>query len=167
MAELIIPQETWAAAVREVARETGPGEHPMYGPHLDDLAEADLHEWVQQLLRATRPDCPGLGDPVPTTHLWWVDGSDYLGRIIIRHRLTAASRAGGHIGYWVSPRHRRRGHASAMLGAALPVAAQLGLDTAIACCRPENTGSRKAIEANGGLLQGTVSGYLRFLLPTP
>jgi predicted acetyltransferase len=167
VAELTIPQETWASAVRDVAGETSPDEHPMYGRHLAALPHDRLGEWVQQILRASRPACPGLGDPVPTTHLWWVDRADYLGRITIRHRLNPTLRAGGHIGYWVSPRHRRRGHASAMLKAALPVAAQLELDTVIACCRPGNTGSRKAIEASGGLLQGLVGGYLRFLLPTP
>ena len=46
------------------------------------------------------------------TELWFVDGSDYLGTVVIRHRLTPAlEREGAHIGYHVVPEHRRRGHA--------------------------------------------------------
>ena len=38
------------------------------------------------------------------TELWFVDGTDYLGTVIIRHQLTPAlERAGGHIGYHVVP----------------------------------------------------------------
>jgi predicted acetyltransferase len=41
---------------------------------------------------------------VPVTELWFVDGSDYLGTVVIRHRLTPAlTREGGHIGYHVVP----------------------------------------------------------------
>jgi hypothetical protein len=50
------------------------------------------------------------------TELWFVDGTDYLGTVIIRHQLTPAlERAGGHLGYHVVPGHRRRGHATQML----------------------------------------------------
>jgi predicted acetyltransferase len=59
---------------------------------------------------------------VPCTTLWWVDGPAHLGRIAIRHRLTPWLReVAGHIGYDVRPSARRRGHATAMLAAALPV----------------------------------------------
>jgi predicted acetyltransferase len=47
---------------------------------------------------------------VPQTTLWWVDGTEYLGRVGIRHRLTPALRErGGHIGYDIRPTARRRG----------------------------------------------------------
>jgi predicted acetyltransferase len=65
---------------------------------------------------------------VPVTELWFVDGSDYLGTVVIRHRLTPAlTREGGHIGYHVVPPHRRRGHATQMLAQAKPVCQGLGL----------------------------------------
>jgi len=48
--------------------------------------------------------------------LWWVDGSELLGRLSIRHELTDALRElGGHIGYVVRPSACRQGHANAML----------------------------------------------------
>src|SRR5690242_3199976 len=84
--------------------------------------------------------------------LWWVDGDEYLGRIAIRHRLTAQLRAsGGHIGYDVRPSARRRGHATAMLRAALPVARALGVDSALVTCDAGNVASRRVIERNGGV----------------
>lgn len=73
-------------------------------------AEADEHT----------PRPPGI---VPCTTLWWVDQHDYLGRLAIRHRLTPRlAQVGGHIGYDIRPSARRRGHGSAMLTAALPIA---------------------------------------------
>jgi predicted acetyltransferase len=104
---------------------------------------------------------------VPVTELWFVDGSDYLGTVIIRHRLTPALEgAGGHVGYHVVPRHRRRGHATRMLAQALVVCEQLGLRQVLVTCAADNLGSRRVIEANGGVLDGIVDGEARYRLPT-
>ena len=55
-----------------------------------------------------------------------MDGTDYLGTVIIRHRLTPAlEREGGHIGYHIVPGQRRRGHATQMLAQAKPVCQRL------------------------------------------
>ena len=85
----------------------------------------------------------------------------------IRHRLTPSLLLmGGHIGYDVRPSARRRGHATLMLAAALPVARGLGIDRALLTCRTDNIGSRKVIEANGGVLEDERDGMLRFWAPT-
>jgi predicted acetyltransferase len=104
---------------------------------------------------------------VPCTTLWWVDGTEYLGRIAIRHRLTEhLLQAGGHIGYDVRPSARRRGHATAMLRAALPRAWQLGITQALITCDTTNVASRKIIEHSGGALEDERDGKLRFWVPT-
>jgi predicted acetyltransferase len=78
---------------------------------------------------------------VPVTELWFVDGTDYLGTVVIRHRLTPALEwAGGHIGYHVVPAHRRRGHATAMLGQARVVCRRLGLREVLVTCAVGNLG---------------------------
>lgn len=104
---------------------------------------------------------------VPMTTLWWAEGDRVLGRLAIRHRLTPAlEEAGGHIGYDVRPSVRRRGHATAMLAAALPIAASLGITQALLTCEQTNTASRRVIEANGGRFIDSVGRRHRFRVPT-
>ncbi|MGA8679035.1 MAG: GNAT family N-acetyltransferase [Acidimicrobiales bacterium] len=104
---------------------------------------------------------------VPSTTYWWVDGAEYHGRISIRHRLTPRLlEIGGHIGYDVRPSARLKGHATAMLRAVLPYAYDLGIDPALLTCDTDNVGSRKVIEANGGVFEDERSGKLRFWVPT-
>ena len=104
---------------------------------------------------------------VASTTLWWLDGDVYLGRIAIRHSLTPRLlELGGHIGYDVRPTARRRGHATAMLRAALPVARRLGVDQALITCDSTNLASRKVIEACGGQFEDERGGKLRFWVRT-
>jgi predicted acetyltransferase len=104
---------------------------------------------------------------VPSTTLWWVDGTEYIGRIAIRHRLTPKLlEMGGHIGYDVRPSARQRGHATAMLRAALPVARSLGIEQALVTCDEDNVASRKVIETNGGVLADQRGDKLRYWVPT-
>jgi predicted acetyltransferase len=112
-------------------------------------------------------DSPRPDGHVPSTTLWWVDGVEYLGRIAIRHRLTKRLReVGGHIGYDVRSSARRRGHATAMLRAALPVARTLGITSALVTCDVDNAASRKVIESNGGVLEDRRGDKFRFWVPT-
>jgi predicted acetyltransferase len=104
---------------------------------------------------------------VPVTELWFVDERDYLGTVIIRHRLTPAlERAGGHLGYHVVPGHRRRGHATQMLTQAKLVCLELGLSEILVTCAEDNLGSRRVIEANGGALDRIIDGEALYLLAT-
>jgi RimJ/RimL family protein N-acetyltransferase len=154
--------------------------------HLDGMRLADAETFARYVaaLRLEASDVQGawrefgeIGltpyeyvDPaqlVPETVLWWVQEDEYLGRISIRHRLNETLlREGGNIGYDVRPGARRRGHATAMLAAALPVAAGLGIDRARVDCDVGNTASRRVIERNGGLLEKEEGGSLYFWLPT-
>jgi predicted acetyltransferase len=129
-----------------------PGRFEAYTSYLRDQA------------REEAPRRPGY---VPSTTLWWVDGDEYLGRLAIRHRLTSRlTDLGGHIGYDVKPSARRQGHATAMLAAALPLARARGIDPALVTCDESNAGSRRVIEANGGVLEDKRGSELRFWVPT-
>jgi predicted acetyltransferase len=104
---------------------------------------------------------------VPVTELWYVDGSRYLGTVVIRRELTPAlARVGGHIGYHVVPPERRRGHAGRMLAAALTYCVHFGLDRVLVTCAQDNLPSRKVIEANGGQPDGVADGELRYWIRT-
>jgi predicted acetyltransferase len=124
-------------------------------------------EYVGWLRAQNREDSPRPEGHVPSTTLWWIQDDDYLGRLAIRHRLTPHLRdVGGHIGYDVRPSARRRGHATAMLRAALPVARDLGISSALVTCDATNIASRKVIEANGGVFDDQRGDKLRFWIPT-
>jgi predicted acetyltransferase len=124
---------------------------------------AGFADFVAALRADALPETPRADDWVPCTTLWWVDGDTYLGRLSIRHELKGwLADYGGHIGYDVRPSARRHGHATAMLRAALPVAAGLGIDRALLSCDADNIASRRVIEVNGGVPDGVREGKLRF-----
>jgi predicted acetyltransferase len=165
---------SFLAAMAEFAVEGRgtPADHTMVGAEIrqfggdwaDPMAFAAYVRWLRDQALEESPRPP---THVPSTTYWWVDGSEYLGRIAIRHRLTPSLlEIGGHIGYDVRPSARRLGHATAMLRAALPVAHAMGIDPALITCHATNIGSRRVIELNGGILDSDRAGVLRFWVPT-
>jgi predicted acetyltransferase len=133
--------------------------------HADETSPGALARHVWSLQGKEPPYQPD--GYVPQTFLWWVAGEEFIGRVTIRHRLTLhLLYEGGHIGYEVRPSARRRGHAAAMLAAALPVAAELGVTKALVDCDPANLASRRVIEKNGGEFGGEWDDELYFWLPT-
>jgi predicted acetyltransferase len=174
---LIAPEvrvrESFLAAMAEFAEEGrgAPDDSTVIGADLRQLAEISSPDgfaaYVDRLRAEGLEETPRRPGWVPCTTLWWVEGHEYLGRIAIRHRLTPAlEKLGGHIGYDVRRSARRRGHATAMLREALPVARALGIDRALLTCDPDNVASRKVIEHNGGVFQDECEGKLRFWVPT-
>jgi predicted acetyltransferase len=165
-------RESFLAAMEEFATEGRVGDGSMVGRDLAEWCERWASEegfaaHVAALVRDREEDAPRTPGWVPCTTLWWVDGPHYLGRIGIRHRLTPSLReVGGHIGYDIRRSARRQGHATAMLAAALPVAAGLGIDPVLVTCDADNVGSRKVIEANGGVLEDQRGVKLRYWVPT-
>jgi len=175
--ELIAPdvrvQRSFLEAMAEFQLEGrgGPSDNTMIGDEIREFGAswstpAGFAAFVAVLQAHAR------GEQVPDgfvacTTLWWVGEDEYLGRIAIRHELTARLlEVGGHIGYDIRPTARRRGHARAMLRAALPVARGIGIERALVTCDVENVASRKIIESCGGELADERSGKLRFWLPT-
>ena len=104
---------------------------------------------------------------VGATYLWMLVEDQIVGRISLRHELTPWLReVGGHIGYAVRPSARRRGHATAALRQMLRVAADRGLDPVLVTCDADNLGSRRVIEACGGVLEDQRGLKLRFWIRT-
>ena len=179
MPELILPdgrvQLSFLTGMKEFQAEGRGGaddNHSMLGREIqlwgdrweDPAVFAEYTDWLRADAQEGSSRPPGF---VPATTMWWADGNEYLGRISVRHRLTPSLLLiGGHIGYDVRPSARRRGHATSMLAAALVVARGLGIERALLTCLAGNIGSRKAIEANGGVLEDERDGMLRFWVPT-
>ena len=177
MPELVLPdvrvRESFLEAMREVVTECNRAEAAYLGSEQTRYrAEWNNPEGFAEYVATVRADgaetTPRRIGIVPHTTWWWVDGEDYLGRISVRHRLTEFLRdVGGHVGYYVRPSRRRRGHATAMLRAVLPYAADLGLERVLVTCDDTNEGSRRVIEAAGGVLEDQRGVKLRYWLPTP
>jgi predicted acetyltransferase len=178
MAQLLPPttrvRESFVAAMAEFAAEGrgGAADRTMIGAEIRAhgptwASDAGFARFVESLRVQALEETPRPGGFVPCTTLWWVDGGEYLGRLAIRHRLTPQLRElGGHIGYDVRPTARHRGHATAMLRAALPVARGLGIERALLTCAATNVASRKVIENNGGLPDGRSGQTLYYWVPT-
>lgn len=178
MPELVAPTTrvhvSFLAAMAEFAAE-GRGLKPdrsMLGSDLREQAElwasdGGFAAYVAAVRAEALEETPRPDGWVPSTTLWWAEADDYLGRVAIRHRLTPwLHEVGGHIGYDVRPSARRQGHATAMVRAALPVARGLGIESALVTCDIDNTGSRRVIEANGGVLADQRGVKLRYWVPT-
>jgi predicted acetyltransferase len=183
MPELILPtsavRESFLAAMAEYRAEGRgrPGDTSNVGHDIRTFGSvwsvpAEFERFVAKVRAQALEDTPRPAFYVPTTTLWWVGSSagaaEYLGRLTIRHRLAPGSigARNGHIGYDVRPSARRRGNATAMLAASLPIAADLGLKEALLTCDAGNIASRRTIERNGGVPTDPIDDKLRFWVPT-
>ena len=135
----------------------GLAEYQAEGRHLDmdaRLIARDFAGFVRGLV--ARAD--GARVPrgwVPSVELWLIDGNEHVGTSHIRTQLNdQLRRYGGNIGYEIRPSRRRQGFGKAILRLTLLWAGTLGLDRALVTCNHNNTGSRKIIEANGGVFEG-------------
>ena len=176
MPELVLPdvrvRESFLEAMREVVAEGNRAEAAYLGSEQTRYrvrwnSPGGFAEYVATVRADGAETTPRRIGIVPHTTWWWVEGEDYLGRISVRYRLTDFLRdVGGHVGYYVRPSRRRRGHATAMLRAVLPYAADLGLEQVLVTCDDTNEGSRRVIEAAGGVLEDQRGVKLRYWLPT-
>jgi predicted acetyltransferase len=174
MAALITPdvrlKDSFLAAMAEFADEGRTGDGSGIGRDLEQWTgrwETDegfaAYVWEKLAEREAVVD----RDWVLCTNLWWVDGDEYVGRMSIRHELNGwLKEVGGHIGYDVRRSRRGEGHATAMLRAALRIAHDLGIDSALLTCDDDNLASRIVIERNGGVLEDLRRGKLRYWVPT-
>lgn len=174
MPALIVPdvrlKRSFLAAMAEFADEGRTGDGSGIGRDLEHWSgrwdtDEGLAAYVAE--RVAETETVTVEDWVLNTNLWWVDGDEYVGRVSVRHELNDWLReVGGHIGYDVRRSRRGEGHATAMLRAALDVAHDLGIERALLTCDEDNLPSRAVIERNGGVLEDTRGGKLRYWVPT-
>jgi predicted acetyltransferase len=159
---------SFLAAVAELRAEDGDARLLVDDANPDTLNNAaSFEEFVRQTLASREPGAARPDGYAPVTTLWWAQDTMFLGRLDVRHHLTPALLlVGGHIGYVVRPSARGRGHATAMLAAALPYARALGIDRALLTCDVDNVASQRVIEANGGEFWDVAGPKRRYWVPT-
>lgn len=95
---------------------------------------------------------------VPRIPYWLVDNGKFIGMFILRTRLNEfLMYIGGNVGYGIAPQHRRKGYATKGLGLLIAKARGLGMRRLLIAAREDNTGSWKAIEKNGGILENVIT----------
>ncbi len=147
-------EDSYLTAVAEYQKEhqhTG----DYLGLHIDDLRD-NFPAYIQQLKNQAK----GIDLPkgyVPQSLFWLIDENEFIGRAGIRHVLSESLlRVGGHIGYDIRPSKRHKGYGKKILELVLPQAKKLGIEKVLVTCDETNTGSKKIIEANGGMLENIV-----------
>ncbi|MFL6162860.1 MAG: GNAT family N-acetyltransferase [Jatrophihabitantaceae bacterium] len=178
MPELIQPTTRLAPSYRDATADFiaegrgGPNDDSALARNIAEFGdrwhtEAGFAEFVADLRRQADPAVPPPPGWTHTSTYWWAQDENYLGSIRIRHQLIPPVLAeAGLIGYDIAPKARRLGHGTAMLRAALPIARELGFDRVLITCDPDNIGSRRVMENNGGVFEAERNGKLRYWVPT-
>ncbi len=110
-------------------------------------------EYLRQLRDHARGANLAPGKTAQITFWLMAEGGPIVGVSRLRLELNESLLdEGGNIGYDVPPSQRRRGFGTELLRLTLRRAANLGLERVLVTCNRDNTGSRKIIEANGGVL---------------
>ncbi len=133
--------------------------HELLADGFHFLLAADEVSWPS-FLAANERQRHGLGlgtDQVRGVQLAADVDGELVGRTSLRFSLNEffASR-GGHVGYAVVPRHRRRGYASEILRQSLIILRAEGVERVLVTCDETNVASARTIELNGGVLESTV-----------
>ena len=115
---------------------------------------AHFEAYLARLDNDGQPPYGRSGPTVPSNTFWLVDGTEFIGSANIRARIDTHSLAhfGGHIGYGIRPAMRSKGYGKRLLALALQICRGMGLGVVRISCAETNTGSRRIIEANGGVL---------------
>ena len=109
----------------------------------------DLNEWLKSINEIEQGLNPKL---VPTTYYLILLDNEVVGTISMRHYLTKdLEEFGGHIGYSIKPRARRKGYAKEALRILLDLYKDK-YDEILIMCEDDNIASNKTVLANGGVL---------------
>lgn len=116
---------------------------------------SDFNAYIKFLYSQDSEDKVSDIDWVPHSSYWLLDEkNEIVGAVNIRHKLNEKLyNSGGHIGYGICPRERRKGYATALLALSLQKLHDLGIERALLVCDKGNEGSERIILKNGGVFE--------------
>ena len=114
------------------------------------LSSSDYDVWVEKIRRNS---VEGDADWGRSLLYLCFDHDRLIGLLNIRYELPKQlTELYGDIGYGVRPSERNNGYATVMLGYALSVCREKGMDSVILGCFKDNPASASVIKKNGGVL---------------
>lgn len=147
--KLVIPSEELYEKYAVMAKD--------YEMHKDSrytsLSKSDYVDFIKQLDKDSR-EVKGPGRVTYTT-FWLLDDENQaiVGNGRLRHYLVKhLENEGGHIGYVITPSHRKKGYGKLILDLLLDEARKINIKEILITCDKDNIGSKKIIEYNGGIL---------------
>ena len=167
--KLIKPSADYAEEIAEYRNEfiTSNDFFTVFGvnriPGAERLLEFDnVIDWIENCPLCERAETNPYEDCPVATQYMAVRERDHriIGMIQLRHELSTKELRNfdGNIGYSVRPSERLKGYATEMLRLCLEKAREYRLEKVLICCVDTNSGSRKAILANGGEYERTNCG---------
>ncbi|MEC6748283.1 GNAT family N-acetyltransferase [Marinilactibacillus sp. XAAS-LB27] len=112
-------------------------------PTSSNFNKNPYRDFLQQLIKAEE----GMDQWVPSeTYFLFLEENEIAGAINCRYQLNDQLKyIGGHIGYGISPEHRRKGLAQLMLGKVLPLFKERGIERILLTANDDNVGSVQVI----------------------
>jgi predicted acetyltransferase len=121
-------------------------------PFILKFYKGNIIDYVNDLLNFSK----GIGVPeglIEHSTFWLKNDFEILGVINIRHRLNdLLIKQGGHIGFGISPKNRKKGYGKQLLKLGLIESKKIGINRVLLTCDKNNVGSSKVIIYNGGVL---------------
>ncbi|WP_225742999.1 GNAT family N-acetyltransferase [Marinilactibacillus sp. Marseille-P9653] len=117
-------------------------------PTSSDHGEKTYQDFLQKLMQAEK----GTEQGVPSeTYFLFLEEQEIAGAINCRYQLNdQLKHIGGHIGYGISPVHRRKGLAHLILGKTLPLFKEKGIERVLLTADDDNLGSVRTIKNHQG-----------------
>lgn len=119
--------------------------------------EENPEEFIRKLNLLDSKECKKVKEWLLPSKLFWLVNTEtkkFIGKVSIRYNVGTPYLAslGGHIGYMVSDKFRKKGYGSKLLKFGLEIAKGICLGEILIVCNENNIGSKKIIEKNGGKL---------------
>jgi len=90
---------------------------------------------------------------------WMVDREEFIGRIYLIFTMQKSDLQAGQVDYMIRPSKRLQGYGREILRLGLEKFRERGISPILISCASDNFGSKKIIEANGGIFENEIRSW--------